>query len=416
MVKFTETPGVLKLIETIRKKRLDRKIYSDIIDQSGNQYVDLVQEGGGVLGIALTGYTWILERCGIRFFSLAGTSAGAVNTIMIAGLAPVGEAVSGKIVDLLIRQNLADFMDGDPRIVKLIRRYIEDRSCFKTYVFLNSLRIWRILRKHLGINPGLEFENWLSGCLKDAGIHSFADLRQLRSRVPFLMDRTENNAPISRDPELKIIASDITTKSKIIFPEMAELYWENPDFVNPARFVRASMSIPYFFSPFIVEDIPGAGGTESSDLPKSETKWRRNAGYRGEIPARVCFVDGGMLSNFPINAFHLDSGIPKKPTFGARLSTWRDQYSPNDTPGAMASAIISTMRQLHDYDFLRQNPDYNSLICQINADGKFNWLDFNMPATQQAELFRLGAEKAVLFLEKFDWEAYKAIRKKRLKS
>ena len=32
------------------------------MDKSGNYYVDLVQEGGGVLGIALVGYTYILEQ------------------------------------------------------------------------------------------------------------------------------------------------------------------------------------------------------------------------------------------------------------------------------------------------------------------------------------------------------------------
>ena len=36
--------------------------YSDIVDEFGNQYVDLVQEGGGVLGIALLGYTYVLEE------------------------------------------------------------------------------------------------------------------------------------------------------------------------------------------------------------------------------------------------------------------------------------------------------------------------------------------------------------------
>ncbi|HEX8357472.1 MAG TPA: hypothetical protein VF610_08680, partial [Segetibacter sp.] len=52
-------------------------IVSDIIDGDGNQYVNLVQKGGGVLGIALVGYTFILEAAGVRFMRMAGTSAGA---------------------------------------------------------------------------------------------------------------------------------------------------------------------------------------------------------------------------------------------------------------------------------------------------------------------------------------------------
>src|SRR6185437_10323046 len=56
---------------------------SDGYDDEGNQYVNLVQKGGGVLGIALVGYTYILEKMGIRFVRLAGTSAGAINTALM---------------------------------------------------------------------------------------------------------------------------------------------------------------------------------------------------------------------------------------------------------------------------------------------------------------------------------------------
>jgi NTE family protein len=48
--------------------------------------VDLVQQGGTMLGIGLLGYTYIMERAGVRFRSMAGTSAGAINTLLIAAL------------------------------------------------------------------------------------------------------------------------------------------------------------------------------------------------------------------------------------------------------------------------------------------------------------------------------------------
>lgn len=410
MNKFTQTPAIARLLEQVSRKGLDSKIYSDITDRDGNQYIDLVQEGGGVLGIALTGYTWILEKCGIRFFSLAGTSAGAINTLLIAALAPIGEPVSEKIACILDDKDLSGFIDGHPRIRGLISRYADDRPFFKFFVFLNSFRIWRILRKHLGLNPGTEFEQWLEQSLRDAGIETLADLIKLRSGIPVLFDRSNNNNVIFRKPELQIIASEITTKSKIKFPEMAELYWNDPEKVNPAGFVRASMSIPYFFYPFEVKDIPNAGKKEDRRLPKSATRWRRHAGYYGEIPDRVYFVDGGLLSNFPINAFHIGSGIPKKPTFGVKLSAWRKSYSKINTPGNMTAAMVATMRQLHDYDFLVKNPDYNSLISHIDADAEYNWLNFDMEPERQSALFQLGAEKAVNFLERFNWEEYKKLR------
>ena len=73
--------------------------------------------------------------------------------------------------------------------------------------------------------------------------------------------------------------------------------------------------------------------------------------------------------------------------------------------------MISTMRQIYDYDFLLQNPDFSKLICMINADKKFNWLDFNISREEQLGLFRLGAAKALKFLNEFDWEGYKNIRR-----
>lgn len=410
MNEFIEDPRIVKLLGCIKSGGLDKKIYSDITDEMGNQYVDLVQEGGGVLGIALTGYTWIMEKAGIRFFSLAGTSAGAINTMMMASCARIGEPVSEKILEVLAGKDLSELVDGDRRIKSLINRYIEDRPGFKFFVILNILRLWRIMKKNLGLNPGTDFVQWITGELGKNNINTMSDLEELRSLVPPLFDRSENNSPISRKPEIRIIASDITTKSKVTFPEMAELYWKEPARVNPAMFVRASMSIPFFFYPFVVDNIPEAGMLEDTEVSGDQTKWRRLAGYTGKIPGKVRFVDGGMLSNFPINAFHIRSGVPRKPTFGVKLSTWREEYSLTDKPGGMMAAMISTMRQLHDYDFLLKNPDYKNLICHINADNKFNWLDFNISPEDRLALFQLGAEKAVLFLEGFNWEDYKELR------
>jgi len=48
--------------------------------------VDLVQQGGTMLGIGLLGYTYIMEKAGVRFRSMAGTSAGAINTLLLAAL------------------------------------------------------------------------------------------------------------------------------------------------------------------------------------------------------------------------------------------------------------------------------------------------------------------------------------------
>ncbi len=416
MKRYTDNDFIKNLTNRISSDGLDSKIYSDVVDSDGNQYVDLVQEGGGLFGIALLGYTYVLERANIRFFSLAGTSAGAINSMMMAALSKVGEPVSLRTLDMLTGKDLSELVDGDQRLWNLIRRYMQNGIRMYPRIFLNLPRAIKSIRRELGLNPGMEFEKWISSHLTSNGIHTLYDLEHHRSMLPKLVDRNSGKR-IKKKPQLKLITSDVTSKSKITFPEMAELYWEKPDEVNPALFVRASISIPFFFMPMIVKNIPGAGSYEDTELPKSKTKWRKHTGYSGKIPETVHFVDGGMLSNFPIHAFH-QKGVPLKPTFGARLSTWRVEAYPVEGFQAFCNAMIGTMRQLHDYDFLLQHPDYKHLICSIDCDAqldeqgrkRFNYLDFEMEESIKIKLFQHGAQKAFDFLTKFNWEKYKQIR------
>ena len=416
MKAYVENEIISQLLKDLKTGGLHQKVYSDVIDENGNQYVDLVQEGGGVLGIALLGYTFVMEQAGIRFFSLAGTSAGAINSMTMAAMARVGELATLKTLEMLHSKDLSDIVDGDRRLWRLVKRYLYNRSWKYWFTFLNIPRIYNTLVRSLGLNPGDDFMRWIESSLAVHGINSLADLEAHRSELPTLFDRNTGKELI-RTAELKIITSDITSKSKITFPEMTELYWHEPASVNPACFVRTSISIPFFFQPFVVENIPNAGTYEDQALPREQSKWRKHTGYRGKIPAKVHFVDGGMLSNFPINAFHR-KGVPAKPTFGARLSSWRVEAQEIKSLNNYCNAMISTMRQLHDYDFLLKHHDYKHLICSIDCDtekdkngrDKFNFLDFNMDETTKVELFNHGARKAYEFMKTFDWQAYKTLR------
>lgn len=401
--RFTQSDTILKLIDEIPKG----KQYSDIVDAEGNQYVDLVQEGGGVLGIALVGYTYILEKAGIRFMSLAGTSAGAINTMMMAGLGEIQDAKSEKVLEIIKNQNLSELMDGPKFVKKIVNKLLKGNPSL-LWKLWNGYRVFRVLMKKLGLNPGTFFENWITTELRKNSINTLKDLQELRNKLPIGLKNVITEKEVSDiEPKLAIITSDITTNTKTEFPRMAKLYWSNPEQIAPSKLVRASMSIPYFFEPFEIKDIPNSGSKNNKD-------WVDNAGYAGPVPPSVKFVDGGMLSNFPINVFHRkDGGVPRMPTFGVRLSTFRKDFNKTDSLMGISSSMISTMRQIHDYDFLLKNPDYKKLICPINADQdpRFHWLDFNMTKDQQRELFNLGAESAVKFLKDFDWEGYKKIRK-----
>jgi NTE family protein len=63
---FTQANEVQELLGRL-KRSCEGKQFSDVIDDRDNQYIDLVMEGGGVLGVALVGYTYVLEEMRIRF-------------------------------------------------------------------------------------------------------------------------------------------------------------------------------------------------------------------------------------------------------------------------------------------------------------------------------------------------------------
>ena len=53
---FTENEFVIMAIRKLDEQFVNKgKFVTDAVDDQGNQYIDLVLEGGGVLGIALVG-------------------------------------------------------------------------------------------------------------------------------------------------------------------------------------------------------------------------------------------------------------------------------------------------------------------------------------------------------------------------
>lgn len=404
MKEFIENPEFRKIIAQAGDMKKNGKRFSDIEDGEGNQYVDLVQEGGGVLGIALVGYTAVLESAGIRFFSLAGTSAGAINTMVLAGLGPMQEAKSEKILDILSRKNLFDIVDGHRVVRNIIARAIKGERGIALRILFNARTLFKTVLDKFGLNPGSNFEKWIAEELSRSGVKTMGDVKKLMSKLPDKMKNVRDGNIDGLEAKLAIIAADVTTHSKIEFPAMSELYFQDPDKVNPAKMVRTSMSIPLFFEPVTLGSIPNSG-------KKADPAWIKHCRYTGEVPPKVSFVDGGLLSNFPINVFHRrDGGIPRKPTFGARLSTYRETYSELGSLTSYFGALISSMRQIYDYDFIKRNPDFSKLICHIDADKEFNWLDFEIKREEQVRMFVHGAREAIKFLDTFDWEDYKKIR------
>lgn len=395
---FTEDALVCSIIDELQNNKVHERVYSDCIDSQGAQYVDLVLEGGGVLGVALVGYTWLLEKMGIRFASLAGTSAGAINAMLLAAHhSEQPQLASEWVLDRIANTQFDQFMDGGKHARKFIFKLLEKRGWLS--LGISYLRLKKKIARDLGIHPGTYFTSWLSEALDEMSINTVADLKaHLQHKSKFIKYR-EESVKSSATPSLaiKVIAAELSTQSKIELPEMAELFWLEPEQVNPAEMVRTSMSIPLFFEPV------------KRPLSKwNAAKWAHYTGFRGPAFREATLVDGGLVSNFPIHVFH-KKGVPTRPSFGIKLNNSRATAKPIDRLGILGFQSFATARHLFDYDFLYKNPDYRQLIGYIDT-GQHHWLNFRMGNEEKLDLFRRGVKAAADFLTHFNWDNYKKIR------
>lgn len=402
---FTENGMVLSILDELKETIGPDKNFSDIIDDKGNQYVDLVQEGGGVLGVALVGYVYVLEQMNIRFLSLAGTSAGSINTLLMAAAGRIDQTKSSWILDCLCNKILYDFVDGDKDAREFIDALLGDVSNIK--LALKGSQVIDNFRDEFGLNPGKNFHDWMKNLLNQKKIKNMGDLQQLRevgvSEGNSLRNRLTNATYNSQKDllGLAIIAADITTQSKIVFPEMSELFYANPDNANPADFARASMSIPFFFQPFILSNLPAGAD--------AWRKWNQMTGLNASIPNEVLFMDGGIISNFPIDIFHNNNKVPDAPTFGVKIGLDKAEINQNKKFFSLIGSVFNTARFSSDDNFLRTNPDFRHLIGYIDT-GNHNWLNFGLTEEAKIDLFIRGAQSAAAFLNTFDWAKYKKIR------
>lgn len=393
---FTEDAGVKAAIDQV-KTICANKQFSDVIDAAGHQYVDLVMEGGGVLGIALVGFTYVLEQAGIRFLGIGGTSAGSINALLLAALGPPASAKAERMVELLADTPLPSFIDGDDDARDFCAAALANKSLWK--LAWKGVQVMDNLTDDLGLNPGRKFEEWLGQVLRDHNVHCHADIDRLLTTTPDGIRQRDGGEPAQKVGSLALVAADVTTETKVDFPRMACLYWDDPMQVPPEKFARASMSIPLFFHPMRVQ------------VPKArEREWHALAQFKGTPPDEVLFVDGGIMSNFPIDLFHNKSRVPSAPTFGAKIGADRNVARRIGSPGALLGAIFDSARHTLDYDFVKRNPDYRFLVSEIDT-GEHNWLNFNLPDAAKIDLFRRGARCAAQFLCGFDWANYKNVRK-----
>lgn len=458
---FTTHPDVVNCLHELEAaftKSNRPFIVSDVYDDDGNQYVNLVQKGGGVLGIALVGYTYILEKMGIRFVRLAGTSAGAINTALMTVIGEKKDAKSTDILKAICDLNFFNLVDGHPTARWIIKNFITHKNFtdkisrwlrifFLTgivliacnfitlglhykfnwasvvakisfvltglYGLLAALLVFysvrlskRLKNSGFGINPGNFFYDWIKRLLIANGVIKVSDLNKKASTLPKLYLRSENPETIDTlKGDVTFIASELVTQNKIQFPAMCNLFRESSeiDTLQPAGFIRASMSIPVFFESYFINKIPNT----SDEVKKA---WM-DTFNEPNPPTEVRFVDGGILSNFPINIFYNPKVlVPRLPSFGIDLD---DSKPENKSTNAVnwtfmgyLGRMFNTIRFYYDKDFLLKNKIYEKGIGKIPL-WEYNWLNFFLKDEDKINMFVLGAKAATKFLIDFNWEEYK---------
>jgi NTE family protein len=237
---------------------------------------------------------------------------------------------------------------------------------------------WGLLHKS-GIYRGDFAREWMRSELKNLGVTTFGDLAL-----------SDKQLPPERRYRLVVTVTDVTTGQLVRLPwDYRRIYGLDPDDQLVADAVRASMSIPFYFRPVSLTSADGITST---------------------------LVDGGVLSNFPIDSFdRFDGKPPRWPTFGVtvmpNLPEGNDRLIPGvgvlrllGPPSVLLEQLITTMFVGHDQTYLNQ-PWVSARAIRVDSTS-VNFLDFDISRKDAQALYAKGYAAAQDFLSTWNWVEY----------
>jgi len=336
---------------------------------------DLALEGGGVKGIAIVGAVSVLSEAGYRFPRVAGTSAGAIAGTLIAAISAAGKPMS----------SLKGYLEGLSFLKFMPEGKIHHFFDHDLGRAGGALADAAILSRQMGLYSGDYLAEWLGPILQDEfGVRTFADLKIT------LEDDPGMSLPESRRYRVVVHTADITRGELVRLPWDYNYYGHDRDAEEVVGAVRASMSIPFFFEPVTFDaraadvDVPHPGGGSIT------THYD---------PGTVTWVDGGMLRNFPIDAFaRMDGGPPRWPTIGIKLSSLQTSFGPTKAAATtfhMARSCLSTM--MNEWDAYNVGQSAAARTIFVDNAG-ITATDFDLTIAQQNQLFLNGVDAATAFV------------------
>ena len=318
---------------------------------------DLVLEGGGMKGIGLGGAATALMRAGYAFPRVAGTSAGAIVAAFLA--AGIGE------------RGLVEAM------ARLRYDRVPDRGLPKIPILSEGLS----LLHSAGAYRGDYIRGFVRDELERLGVRTFGDLRR--------SDGGEDaSLPPERRHRLVVTATDITHGRLLRLPWDYGLLGLDPDEQLVADAVRASISIPLYFEPVTVR--------------------------HGDTGEPATLVDGGVLSNYPIEIFdRTDSSAPRWPTLGVKVVPSLPAGAAELFPGVALPAlppvklleqVVATAIVGHDQTYL-ERPCVRRRTIFVDTSS-VGIVEFDASDGQRATAIANGKAAAERFLQTWDWDVF----------
>src|SRR5271166_1545674 len=294
--------------------------------------MDLVLSGGGVKGIGLVGAVVALMDAGYSVMRVSGVSAGSLVGSIVAAASHRNQLAGNEIKELALSLPYHKFRDSGP-----VGRVPLVGQAFG-------------LLRETGMYRGDFAHQWVRSELKNLGITTFGDLA---------IDDAQMSE--ERRYRLAVTITDITTGQLVRLPwDLDRVYGLDPDEQPVADAVRASMAIPFYFRPVALTSATGVTST---------------------------LVDGGVLSNFPIDSFDRpDRKSPRWPTFGVTVLPNLPEGNDQLIPGlgalrflggpSLLERLITTMFVGRDQTYLNQ-PWVSARAIRVDSTA-VNFLDFGI--------------------------------------
>jgi NTE family protein len=350
---------------------------------------DLVFEGGGAKGSAFVGALEVLFGAGHTYRRVIGTSAGAITaTLLGAGYSPAEMlAACTETVPGTTDPVFTTFMDP-PRSSDFSSDIIDKSQTMELFDrlplphFLEEHALHALLNIDLyrelfsfnecgGFYSGNAFLTWFRGKLHEKGIDPAITWKAFAAQTK---------------SDVSVVTSDVIEQEMVVLNSRTA-----PD-CPVAESVRMSMSIPFVWREMI---------------------WQGSWGlYRGRSKTDHIFVDGGVLSNFPLKlvverdpevtdimgttdpdaagtiGLLLDESMR---VAGAGVS---DTRRPRLRTADRVTRLIDAMMGTSDMAVMR---DYPKLICHIPVGG-YGTTEFRMSAERMALLIKSGHTAMTEFL------------------